>query len=83
MPATLEAGSVDRIVLDMLAPWECIDECATALTPGGVLICYIATVTQPGRRSGSGTVSSCSTEASPNSRITTACTYAPVAQTIS
>ena len=49
MPATLEAGSVDRIVLDMLAPWECIDECATALTPGGVLICYIATVTQLSR----------------------------------
>ena len=49
MPATLEAGSVDRIVLDLLAPWECIDECATALTPGGVLICYIATVTQLSR----------------------------------
>ena len=49
MPATLEAGSVDRIVLDMLAPWECIDECATALTPGGVLICYLATVTQLSR----------------------------------
>lgn len=49
LPATVEAGSVDRIVLDMLAPWECIDECATALTPGGVLICYIATVTQLSR----------------------------------
>jgi len=49
LPATLEAGSVDRIVLDMLAPWECLDVCATALTPGGVLICYIATVTQLSR----------------------------------
>jgi tRNA (adenine57-N1/adenine58-N1)-methyltransferase len=49
MPATLADGSVDRIVLDMLAPWECIDECAAALTPGGVLICYIATVTQLSR----------------------------------
>ena len=46
---TLENGSVDRIVLDMLAPWECLDECADALTPGGVLICYIATVTQLSR----------------------------------
>lgn len=43
------AGSVDRIVLDMLAPWECLDVCADALTPGGVLICYIATVTQLSR----------------------------------
>ena len=33
----------------MLAPWECIEECATALTPGGVLLCYIATVTQLSR----------------------------------
>jgi len=49
LPASLAPGSVDRIVLDMLAPWECIDECATALTPGGVLICYIATVTQLSR----------------------------------
>ena len=49
LPATVEPGSVDRIVLDMLAPWECIQECADALTPGGVLICYIATVTQLSR----------------------------------
>ena len=49
LAATVEAGSVDRIVLDMLAPWECIQECADALTPGGVLICYIATVTQLSR----------------------------------
>jgi tRNA (adenine57-N1/adenine58-N1)-methyltransferase len=49
LPASVEAGSVDRVVLDMLAPWECIEECATALTPGGVLLCYIATVTQLSR----------------------------------
>ncbi|MBU1588912.1 MAG: tRNA (adenine-N1)-methyltransferase [Actinobacteria bacterium] len=49
LPATVEPGSVDRIVLDMLAPWECIQECADALTPGRVLICYIATVTQLSR----------------------------------
>ncbi|EAR24095.1 SAM-dependent methyltransferase [marine actinobacterium PHSC20C1] len=49
LPATVEPGSVDRVVLDMLAPWECIEECATALTPGGVLLCYIATVTQLSR----------------------------------
>lgn len=49
LPATLGAGSVDRIVLDMLAPWECVDACAAALAPGGVLLCYVATVTQLSR----------------------------------
>lgn len=49
LPARMPAGSVDRIVLDMLAPWECLDACASALTAGGVLICYIATVTQLSR----------------------------------
>ena len=49
LPASAGPGTVDRIVLDMLAPWECIDECAEALTAGGVLICYIATVTQLSR----------------------------------
>jgi tRNA (adenine57-N1/adenine58-N1)-methyltransferase len=49
LPETIEAGTADRVVLDMLAPWECIDEVATALTPGGVLLCYIATVTQLSR----------------------------------
>lgn len=49
LPGTFAKGSVDRVVLDMLAPWECIDEVADALTPGGVVICYIATVTQLSR----------------------------------
>ena len=49
LPTALDAGSVDRIILDMLAPWECITECAEALVPGGVLLCYIATVTQLSR----------------------------------
>jgi tRNA (adenine57-N1/adenine58-N1)-methyltransferase len=39
----------DRIVLDMLAPWECIESVSAALAPGGVLICYVATVTQLSR----------------------------------
>ncbi|MFL6099457.1 MAG: tRNA (adenine-N1)-methyltransferase [Actinomycetales bacterium] len=42
-------GTVDRVVLDMLAPWECLDAVARALTPGGVLICYVATATQLSR----------------------------------
>lgn len=44
-----QPGSVDRAVLDMLAPWECLDAVATALAPGGVIICYVATVTQLSR----------------------------------
>lgn len=49
LPAAAEPGSVDRVVLDMLAPWECIDAVADALTPGGVVLCYIATATQLSR----------------------------------
>lgn len=49
LPTTVEPGSVDRVVLDMLAPWECLDAVADALTPGGVLLCYVATVTQLSR----------------------------------
>ncbi|MDF1479940.1 tRNA (adenine-N1)-methyltransferase [Leifsonia sp. H3M29-4] len=49
LPASVEPGSVDRVVLDMLAPWECLDVVAGALAPGGVLLCYIATVTQLSR----------------------------------
>lgn len=39
-------GSVDRVVLDMLAPWECFDAIEAAMVPGGVLCAYIATTTQ-------------------------------------
>ena len=41
-----DGPQVDRAVLDMLAPWEVLDTVATALVPGGVLIVYVATVTQ-------------------------------------
>jgi tRNA (adenine57-N1/adenine58-N1)-methyltransferase len=37
---------VDRAVLDMLAPWECLDAVARVLRPGGVLCLYVATTTQ-------------------------------------
>jgi tRNA (adenine57-N1/adenine58-N1)-methyltransferase len=42
-------GTVDRVVLDMLAPWECVDRVGGALAPGGVLCAYVATTTQLGR----------------------------------
>ena len=37
---------VDRVVLDMLEPWAVLPAVAAALRPGGVLIGYVATVTQ-------------------------------------
>ncbi|KQR93171.1 MULTISPECIES: tRNA (adenine-N1)-methyltransferase [Microbacterium] len=49
LPRAVEQASVDRVVLDMLAPWECIDVAADALVPGGVLVCYVATATQLSR----------------------------------
>jgi tRNA (adenine57-N1/adenine58-N1)-methyltransferase len=38
--------AVDRVVLDMLEPWAVLPTVAAALRPGGVLIGYVATVTQ-------------------------------------
>ena len=49
LPLEQPSGSVDRVVLDMLAPWECMDAVAEALTPGGVVLCYVATATQLSR----------------------------------
>ena len=42
-------GRVDRVVLDMLAPWECLPAVRDLLVPGGVLIGYVATTTQLSR----------------------------------
>lgn len=42
----IESGSVDRIILDMLAPWECVEIATKLLRPGGVLVAYVATTTQ-------------------------------------
>lgn len=36
----------DRVVLDMLSPWECLDVTSKALVPGGVFMSYVATTTQ-------------------------------------
>lgn len=52
---SLEIGSVqeqefdhkfDRVILDMLAPWECVEMAANVLRPGGVFMAYVATTTQ-------------------------------------
>jgi tRNA (adenine57-N1/adenine58-N1)-methyltransferase len=40
---------VDRVVLDMLAPWDVLEAVSAALRPGGVLVGYVATTTQLSR----------------------------------
>jgi tRNA (adenine57-N1/adenine58-N1)-methyltransferase len=45
----IEGQPFDRMVLDMLAPWDFVHTAAAVLIPGGVLACYIATVTQLSR----------------------------------
>jgi tRNA (adenine57-N1/adenine58-N1)-methyltransferase len=44
-----EPGSFDRVILDMLAPWDCVPDAALALIPGGLVCCYVATTTQLSR----------------------------------
>ena len=40
---------VDRVVLDMLAPWDCIPVVSEVMVAGGVLVVYVATTTQLSR----------------------------------
>jgi tRNA (adenine57-N1/adenine58-N1)-methyltransferase len=56
LPADLPDGQgepalrdYDRVVLDMLAPWEHITGAARWLIPGGLICCYVATTTQLSR----------------------------------
>ena len=49
LPKKFAPGTVDRVILDMLAPWECVEEAAEALAPGGLFLGYVATVTQLSR----------------------------------
>ena len=39
-------GPVDRVILDMLEPWECLNTVSKLLQPGGVFMTYVATVPQ-------------------------------------
>jgi len=43
---TLDERQLDAVILDMLAPWECLAAVAASLAPGGVLVGYVATTTQ-------------------------------------
>jgi tRNA (adenine57-N1/adenine58-N1)-methyltransferase catalytic subunit len=39
-------GQVDRVLLDLLEPWTVVPGAAGALAPGGLLVCFVATVPQ-------------------------------------
>ena len=43
---TEHEDTYDRVILDMLAPWECVEMAAKVLRPGGVFLAYVATTTQ-------------------------------------
>lgn len=49
LPTVLKKGSADRAVLDMLAPWQCVEAVSQALRPGGVVVVYVATASQLSR----------------------------------
>jgi tRNA (adenine57-N1/adenine58-N1)-methyltransferase len=44
-----DGTAFDRVVLDMLAPWENVADAARVLIPGGLICCYVATTTQLSR----------------------------------
>jgi tRNA (adenine57-N1/adenine58-N1)-methyltransferase len=44
-----EFAGFDRVILDMLAPWDCVRAAGEALVPGGLACCYVATTTQLSR----------------------------------
>jgi tRNA (adenine57-N1/adenine58-N1)-methyltransferase len=46
---SLTERDVDRAILDMLAPWECVQVLAEALAPGGLVCAYVATTPQLSR----------------------------------
>lgn len=47
--ATLPEHSFDRIMLDMLDPWNRLEQAYRVIAPGGVLVAYITTTTQMSR----------------------------------
>ncbi|MBQ5557626.1 MAG: tRNA (adenine-N1)-methyltransferase [Aeriscardovia sp.] len=42
----MSAHSVDRILFDLLDPWNRLDEAWRVLAPGGIMVAYVTTVTQ-------------------------------------
>lgn len=49
LPDTVEAGSIDAVLFDMLMPWAPLPQAVAALRPGGTFVAYVATVPQLSR----------------------------------
>ncbi len=47
--AELDEHSYDRIVLDMLDPWNRLEQAHRVMAPGGILVSYVTTTTQMSR----------------------------------
>ena len=60
--AGLPEHSFDRIVLDMLDPWNRLEQAWRVIAPGGVLIAYVTTTTQMSRLAEALRASGCWTE---------------------
>lgn len=46
MQDLIDGSDYDRVILDMLAPWECVEMAYKVMKPGGVFAAYVATTTQ-------------------------------------
>lgn len=44
-----DCAAFDRIVLDLLDPWNRLPQASRVIAPGGVLVCYVTTTTQMSR----------------------------------
>lgn len=45
----IDATDLDRVILDLPEPWQVVPHAETALHPGGILVCYLPTITQVAR----------------------------------
>lgn len=50
--STLPEHGFDRIMLDMLDPWNRLEQAYRVIAPGGVLVAYVTTTTQMSRMAG-------------------------------
>jgi tRNA (adenine57-N1/adenine58-N1)-methyltransferase len=45
----IDAGDLDRVILDLPEPWRVVKHATAALRPGGILLAYLPTILQVGR----------------------------------
>ena len=59
---SLPEHGFDRIMLDMLDPWNRLEQAYRVIAPGGVLVCYVTTTTQMSRLAEALRIAGCWTE---------------------